>query len=616
MPRQLFLGNGAIAALYDGSFSLTDLYYPLLDQHHNHSVGGRFRVGIWHDGKFAWLEGVEHRVFQEGMRAGVEGSFDGLKFRIVDTVSMRHPALVRSVKANGPGYVRFIFYNDFRLNNTELGDTAFYDPSLDAVMHYKGSTWFAIASSGQLYEYATGRRDQGAVLRDCEDGTLGKNPIAQGSVDSAVSVAANEFYLYVVAGGDRSSVAASLEDLRRDSGERFEADAKYWDVVVPIDDPLERQSVMVLLGHFGRAGEVPASLDTGILKFNLDTYAYLWPRDAVMCATVLDEMGYWSFTRRLYVRLFTELLSPEGYLYQKYDADGTLGSTWHPFTANGPRSRNVQEDETALAIYGLWVHFRASRDYELLREVYECVERSARFLIDFRDGRTGLPLMSYDLWEERLGVHAFTVASVVAGLRAAAELAGRLGYWDMERKYSEAAKEMTAAVVDHMFNSTGGYFYRMVDLDGGSDPTVDSSVLSLPLLGVVDPSDPRVSSTAQVVASRLQVPKVGGIARYENDLYQRVSGDYSGIPGNPWIISTMWLAQYHVLAGKPDEARRLVEWVGKVASPTGLLPEQVNPFDGSPLSVMPLAWSHAEYLRALGAVRSGARARAAAPRDA
>ncbi|MGC9077088.1 MAG: glycoside hydrolase family 15 protein, partial [Conexivisphaera sp.] len=80
--------------------------------------------------------------------------------------------------------------------------------------------------------------------------------------------------------------------------------------------------------------------------------------------------------------------------------------------------------------------------------------------------------------------------------------------------------------------------------------------------------------------------------------------------------STMWLAQYHVLAGKLDEARRLVEWVGKVASPTGLLPEQVNPFDGSPLLVMPLAWSHAEYLRALGAVRSGARARAAAPRDA
>lgn len=268
---------------------------------------------------------------------------------------------------------------------------------------------------------------------------------------------------------------------------------------------------------------MPASLDTSILKFNLDTYAYLWPRDAVMCATVLDERGYWSFTRRLYERLFTELLTSEGYLFQKYNADGTFGSTWHPFTVNGPRSRNIQEDETALAIYGLSVHFRASRDYALLRSVYEGVDRAARFLADFRDEPTKLPLMSYDLWEERLGVHAFTVASVVAGLRAAAQM---------------------------MFDSNNKYFYRMINLDGEVDPTVNSSVLSLMLLGVVDPMDPRAKSTAQVIRSRLWVPTIGGIARYENDQYQRVSGDYSKIPGNPWLISTMWLAQYHALVGE------------------------------------------------------------------
>ena len=325
-----------MAALYDESFSIRDLYYPLLEQRNNHSVGGRFHIGIWHEGRFSWLKDVEHKIFQDGMRAGVEGFFEGVRFRIIDTMLTERPVIVRHVKADGPGYKRFIFYNDFRLNNTELGDTAFYDPSLDAVVHYKGSTWFAIASSNQLYEYTTGRRDQGTVIKDCEDGILSKNPIAQGSVDSAVSVAANEFYLYIVAGSDHASIGRSLEDLRKRPSEFFEADAKYWDVIVPIEDPLEKQSVMVLLGHFGRAGEVPASLDTGILKFNLDTYAYLWPRDAVMCATVLDEMGYWSFTRRLYERIFTELLSSEGYLYQKYNADGTLGSTWHPFTANTP----------------------------------------------------------------------------------------------------------------------------------------------------------------------------------------------------------------------------------------------------------------------------------------
>ena len=251
------------------------------------------------------------------------------------------------------------------------------------------------------------------------------------------------------------------------------------------------------------------------------------------------------------------------------------------------------------------MHFSASKDYELLREVREGVERAAKFLVDFRDEKTKLPLMSYDLWEERLGVHAFTVASVVAGLRAAAALMGRLGYWNLERMYSEAAKEIAAATFDIMFNSAGGYFYRMVDLEGGADPTVDSSVLSLALLGVVSPLDPRMKSTAQVVASKLLVPTVGGIARYEGDPYQRVNGDYSKIPGNPWIISTMWLAQYHILVGELEEARRLVDFVKGVGSTTGLLPEQVNPFDRSPLSVMPLAWSHAEYLRTLNMMRSG-----------
>jgi len=220
--------------------------------------------------------------------------------------------------------------------------------------------------------------------------------------------------------------------------------------------------------------------------------------------------------------------------------------------------------------------FRASRDYALLRSVYEGVDRAARFPADFRDERTKLPLMSYDLWEERLGVHAFTMASVVAGLRAAAQM---------------------------MFDSNNKYFYRMINLDGEVDPTVDSSALSLMLLGVVDPMDPRAKSTAQVIRSRLWVPTIGGIARYENDQYQRESGDYSKIPGNPWLISTMWLAQYYALVGERDEARKLLEWARSVATPTGLLPEQVNPFDRSPLSVMPLAWSHAEYLRALRSVR-------------
>ncbi|MFC1982996.1 hypothetical protein ACFLV5_04370 [Chloroflexota bacterium] len=40
--------------------------------------------------------------------------------------------------------------------------------------------------------------------------------------------------------------------------------------------------------------------------------------------------------------------------------------------------------------------------------------------------------------------------------------------------------------------------------------------------------------------------EVGGVARYENDRYQQISQDIANIPGNPWFICTMWVAQYHI----------------------------------------------------------------------
>ncbi len=603
MPRHAMVSNGVLAALYDENFYIRSIYYPLLDQQHNHAIGGVFRVGVWEDGRFSWLEEIDHEISMTGLVPKARALLEGSVVEIEDVASMTRPAIIRRVSVKGDGMYRLIFYNDFRLNGTEVGDTAFYDPDIDAVVHYKGGTWFAVGASQQLYEYAVGRRDQGAVLRDCEDGSLSKAPIAQGSVDSAVSVASTSFHFYIVAGDSLRSVSDTLSELRATSAEHFERDVRYWDLVTGGEgyEKLVRQGIAVLLGHVGVNGAVPASLDTDILKFNLDTYAYLWPRDAVMVATVLDAMGYWSFTRRLYELLFGQLLSDEGFLYQKYNADGTVGSTWHPWTVNSRASRNIQEDETAISIYGLWVHFSASRDYFLLRSAYEGVEKATEFLVDFRDERTRLPLASYDLWEERLGTHAYTAAAVYAGLRAAAEMARALGVWGREERWRRAADEVREAILNHMFDPQRGSFLRSVKVEGGrvtsSDATADASLLGLVTLGVIDPRDARAESTVRFLKERLWIKPVGGLARYEGDQYQRVQGDYGGVPGNPWIITTAWLAQYHAMRGELEETRALLSWIEDAASPTGMLPEQVSPFDKSPLSVMPLAWSHAEHLR-------------------
>ncbi len=66
--------------------------------------------------------------------------------------------------------------------------------------------------------------------------------------------------------------------------------------------------------------------------------------------------------------------------------------------------------------------------------------------------------------------------------------------------------------------------------------------------------------------------------------------------GNPWFVTTLWLAQYYVKAGQMDDARRLLQWTLERALPSGILSEQVHPVDSSELSVTPLVWSHAEFI--------------------
>ena len=40
--------------------------------------------------------------------------------------------------------------------------------------------------------------------------------------------------------------------------------------------------------------------------------------------------------------------------------------------------------------------------------------------------------------------------------------------------------------------------------------------------------------------------QVGGIARYEGDRYYLSSAGSKEVPGNPWFICTLWLAQWYI----------------------------------------------------------------------
>ena len=81
--------------------------------------------------------------------------------------------------------------------------------------------------------------------------------------------------------------------------------------------------------------------------------------------------------------------------------------------------------------------------------------------------------------------------------------------------------------------------------------------------------------------------------RYPNDDYFLAKTQYKG---NPWIVSTLWLAQYFNALGEKEEANKLLKWAHDRALPSGVLSEQFDPETGTTLGVVPLVWSHAEYI--------------------
>jgi GH15 family glucan-1,4-alpha-glucosidase len=263
----------------------------------------------------------------------------------------------------------------------------------------------------------------------------------------------------------------------------------------------------------------------------------------------------------------------------------------------------VQEDETALVLWALWRHFQRFRDVEFIKLHYRgLVVRAGNWMAAYRDPDTGLPLPSWDLWEERRGVLGWTVGATWGGLQAAASFAEAFGEDGLAATYRRTADEIRAGAEAHLWSPDLGRFVRMINRreDGGwdVDPGIDASLFGLWYFGMFTPDDPRIVATMQAAQDRLWVKtNVEGMARYENDRYHQVSQDAANVPGNPWFICTLWLAQWTIATAQAvkdlQPALAILDWAAAHALPSGVMAEQVNPYTNAPLSVSPLTWSHA-----------------------
>ena len=636
MPRDIPVSNRRLLLCFDQDYCIRDLYFPHVGQE-NHVGGGHMRFGVWVDNRFSWI-GPEWKkdlqYLDNTLVTQVNLYHPGLEILLTcrDAVDFHADIFLREINvenmAGRSREVRLFFSHSFDISGNSVGDTAAFDPKTNGIIHYKGSRYFLANGytecSDRPHQFAVGQKNTNGregTFRDAEDGELSGNTIAQGSVDSVLALhllleatSSGKAY-YWLAAGEKWDDVQRLDRLIKHKSlpALLNRTIDYWNLWINKETPvldffpekvaaLYRRSLLVLNTQIDWEGGIIAANDSDVIQFNRDTYSYVWPRDGALVAHALDVAGYPATAQQFY-RFASRVIEDEGYFLHKFNPDGTLASSWHPWAMGGETQLPIQEDETALVLWALWNHFVIYRDIEFIKPFYRpLIKNAADFLCIYIDKETGLPAASYDLWEERRGMLSFTTGTVFGGLTAASLFCTVFGETELAERYQHAAASIRDAASKYLWRSDLNRFCRMVSRNEQGelvyDDTLDASLWGLFAFGLYAADDPRVTATMEAMHKTLWINnEVGGMARYEEDGYHRGNTRY---PGNPWFICTLWYADYLTGVARHEEELRksvaILEWVADHALPSGVLAEQVDPETGKPLSVSPLAWSHATFV--------------------
>lgn len=396
---------------------------------------------------------------------------------------------------------------------------------------------------------------------------------------------------------------------------------------------LMRLSQCLLLAHedktFQGAFVASLSIPWGETKDDSDRGGYhlVWTRDMVQTATALLACGHTESPLRSLIWLAC-VQAADGSLPQNSSITGE--AYW----------KGIQLDEVAVPILLAWRLQQA----DALREFdsWPLVSRAARYLVLHG------PVTAQERWEENSGYSPSTLATIIASVVCAAELArGRedalvmdflLDYADWLSAHLE---DWTVTNRGELVTGKPRHYVRITPADpkqagaspdpdeaeivlangGGKHPArniVGGDFLQLVRLGVRAADDPLMVDTLAVIDQVLKrdLPQGPCWRRYNHDGYgQKADGSaYDGTgEGRCWPILAGERAHYELAAGR--DPLPFIETMEKFANEGGMLPEHVWDAEdlpdgkmkrGGPTgSAMPLCWTHAEYVTLVRSHKDG-----------
>jgi glucoamylase len=593
-------GRGAKAG------ALIELFYPNYAKEHLWDS----YVGIAQSGGTRWAHQLKLERQALTPDAGViESDFGGAGVGLViqDAVDPANDVHLRRVTLTNRGAVpltdtSLVAYAFFTLNELPGGDRLHYDPAAHALVQRDDGVAVAMAVDGKPSAWQCGfanlpfGHDRDARLA-AEAGHLDGNSSAGPAVTGVngafqipvAALAPGASTTMTLAFGAGADEAAALSAAKAGLADGWavvaECDRTRWGgwlAASKMPTGVDASALTVYRRALITMGQMSAS-NGAIMAAptNLSPlYRFVWPRDGSLVSLALAQAGHPESAKAFFA--FCERLQrPDGGFAVNYFPDGS-----RPMWEFG--KDKDEHDQVGLFAWGVMKTFDATHDPAWAAARWPAVRRACEFLMGEQQPN-GLLTTCRDLWElDTDGSWTFSNAAAWAGLTAGARLAEAQGDTLSSARFRKAAVRLQAAVDAQLV--VDGHFARGLR-HGKPDPALEVANLALgsSWFGLVSDTDPRLLATGAAIATRLGTPE-GGVRRHEGDHYYG---------GQPWPVTTGWLALHELSHGDVTSARARFNTLTRYAQSTEalMLGEQFDEHKSQWVSAFPLTWSEATYVR-------------------